>query len=220
MDIEMALHNPGLPKPITSKAAKYRTRKAEQQKMLLESAAMAFVLMENGEYRYPEGARKRHYDDGSPGPNYRELMRIAGYARGSEDHFEEYLGSQEEFWKLVELYRIRRTDPLFGKGREGELWLEVGNESLKFLYEQVKYLPHTMSIEQHIKVVKLVLDAGISNRKLSGEGSNRTKELLSDLTPEQRKRIMGGYEANLRKELSELESFKDASDAAASEGAV
>lgn len=220
MDIEQALDKPGLPAPVKSKAAKYRTQKLEKQKMLLESAAMAFVLMENGEYRYPEGTYRSFNEDGSPGVNKRELMRIAGYAVGSQDHFDEYLAPQDEFWKLVELYRIRRTDPLFAPGSEGERWAEVGNESLKYIYEQVKYLPHSLSIEQHIKIVKLILDAGVSFSKIGKDSQSKTGELLSGLTADKRESIMSGYEANLRKELNELEALRRAHQAADGEREV
>jgi hypothetical protein len=215
MEADEAINKPNLPAPMPKSArGKYRVQKKEKQLMLLEAAANAYVLMENGEYKYGDQAHRMFDKDGNPAPNTRELMRLAGYSRGSLDKYPEYLEPQDEFWKLIELYRIRRTDPRFGKGREGELWQEVGNESLKYLYEVTKYTPHSLSVEQHIKIVKLILDAGISLQKIKGGETGKTKELLSDLSPEQREKIMSSYENNLRKELDEVERSRKAAQGA------
>lgn len=125
---------------------------AEKKLMGVEAAAIAAVQMENGEYKYSGTARKRKTEDGEPTWNKFELMRRAGYSEGSLYHFEEMLGSNEDFHRFVELHRLRRTDPMFRKDKEHLLWVEIGNEALRNLYEKLFYYPHSLSTEQLIKV--------------------------------------------------------------------
>lgn len=204
------------PVPAPRKRGRPSGRTKEKAKLGMEAAAIAYVQMENCDYKYPEGARKQHgthpvlYN----GINKRELMRRAGYATGSLDNFDRYLGAQDEFWELVELHRLRRTDPMFRKEQESQLWTAIGGEALRNLYERLFYAPHSMSTEQHLKIVKLILDAGITLQKLGGEKQNKTEGLLASLDPEQRTKYMKGYEESLRAELAQVEALGKASNAA------
>jgi hypothetical protein len=137
-------------------------------------------------------------------------MRRAGYAPGSVDHFDDYMGNREDFWELVELHRMRRTDPMFRREQESQLWQELGGEALRNLYERIYYAPHSLSTEQHIKIVKLILDAGITLNKLGGPKPQKTKSLLDSLDPEQRTSAMKGYEESLREELEQVEALRRA----------
>lgn len=182
--------------------------------MGIEAAAIAYVQMENGEYRYPEGARKQWNEDGTPRVNTREVMRRAGYAPGSLDHFDEYLGTTEEFWELVELHRLRRTDPMFRRDEENGLWKAIGGEALRNLYERLFYYPHSLSTEQHIKIVKLILDAGITLKKLGGDEESKTETLINSIPAEKRDKAMQGYREKLLKELESVDSIERAHKAA------
>lgn len=202
--------------PVPSKMPMGRNSqlKREKKKQGLEAAAIAYVQMENGEYRYPEGSHKSQKNaDGSPGINNREVMRRAGYAIGSQDHFEDYLATNDEFWELVELHRLRRTDPYFRKDQEALLWSEIGGESLRFLYERVKYSPHSLSVADHIKVLKTILDAGISFKKYSKEEESKAMSLLGDMDEDKRKKLMDDYEDKLVKELDSINRLKMANRA-------
>lgn len=198
-------------KPPTAPATpnrKYRTQKREKQKMLLEAAAIAYVQMENGEWR-PSGDSRRCFDeDGNPTPNTRELMRIAGYAKGSWDMFHKYLEPQEEFWKLVELYRMRRNDPMFSANREKDIWSEIGNRSLEYIYETVTYAPHSISLDQHLKVVNTVVSAIGTLGKADSSSTTKTASLLRNLPEEKRAKVLKDYKSNLSKELEELENLE------------
>lgn len=179
--------------------------------MGLEAAAIAYVQMENGEYRYPDGAYRCFNDEGELIPNKRELMRRAGYSPGSLDHCDEYLFSQDEFWELVELHRLRRTDPGFRVENEHTLWRSIGGEALRNLYERVFYHPHSLSPEQYIKIVKLILDAGVTMNKMGvGDGPSKTATLLGSIPKEKREEILSGYKNTLIKEMEELESIEKA----------
>lgn len=182
----------------------------EKKDMLLESAALAYVQMEHGDYKYPPGVRKGFKDDeGVPTPNTVEVMRRAGYGKGSQHHFSEYLEPNGDFWKLVELYRLRYTDPMFAKERENSLFKEVGNESLRHLYERVRYEGHKMSTENHIRIVKLILDAGITFSKLQKGESKADKLLRSIQDPDKRSELLEGYKNKLQQELRAIEHMGD-----------
>jgi hypothetical protein len=212
--LEEILDEKSLPAVPKSKYGRYRTRKKEVQGMLLEAAASAYVLMENGEYKFPEGYKRQFDADHNPVPHKSELMRLAGYAKGSWDHFDQYLGSQDKFWELVELYRVRRNDPLFRKDRQADLWAEVGNESLRHLYEVVKYYPHSLSITDHIKVIDLILKAGVQMQKVGGSTENKTAELLELAGKDKRDKLLTDYEKSIQKELDEVQRLKSAHKAA------
>jgi hypothetical protein len=203
--------------PVPSRRPRGKTTqvKREKKKQGTEAAAIAYVQMENNEYRYPEGARKQHNADGTPAVNTREVMRRAGYAPGSIDHFDDYLGSTDEFWELVELHRLRRTDPMFRKDQESGVWAEIGSESLKYLYERVKYSPHSLSVAEHIKVLTTILDAGINFKKYGDTEPSKAASLLADIEDEdKRNKLIGDYEKNLTVELEAVERLKMAHRAA------
>lgn len=206
---------PSYPKPPGRPRGKGKATQIQKRLMGVEAAAIAYVQMVHGEYRYPEGARRQYNEDGTPGVNGRELMRRAGYSPGSWDHCEEYLFSQDEFWQFVELYEVRRTDPMFRRDRESQLWSTIGNEALRNLYEQVMYYPHSLTIDQHIRLVKLILDAGVTMGKMGGEQESKTDNLLSSITDDdKRKKLLDGYKKNLEKELENLESLERAHEGA------
>ena len=162
MDTKELITSENFPKP--AKLPRGRKTQAKEAKKLQgrEAAAIAYVQMKHGEYRYPEGAYRLKDEDGNPDINKRELMRRAGYSPGSLDHFDDYLAADDRFWELVELHELRRTDPMFRREQENQLWQALGGEALRNLYEALYYFPHSLSTEQHIKIVKLILDAGIT----------------------------------------------------------
>lgn len=204
-----------IPKPPRRRKGGTKETQKERKKQGIEAAAIAYVQMENGEYRYAPSVPRNFNPDGSPSPNKREVMRRAGYAPGSADHFDEYLGNNERFWELVELHRLRRTDPMFRKENEDSLWSEVGNEALRNLYERVFYYPHELTVEQHVRIVKLILDAGITLQKMGKKSDSKADKLLSSIDdPEKRNKILGGYKKKLEEELKNLESLEKAHNAA------
>lgn len=203
------------PKPVRRPKGRNTAIKRELKKQGLEAAAIAYVQMENGDYKYAAGVYRQFKEDGSPDINQREVMRRAGYAPGSIDHFDDYLATSGEFWDLVELQRLRRTDPNFRKANESMLWLEIGSESLKYLYERVKYSPHSMSVTDHIKVLTTILDAGISFQKRGKEENSKAASLLGDIEDvEKRDKLLGDYEKSLATELEAITKLKMAHAAA------
>jgi hypothetical protein len=205
------------PAPIKRTRGRNSAVKREKKKQGLEAAAIAYVQMENGEYKYAEGGHRQFDSEGNPEPNKREVMRRAGYSPGSIDHFDDYLAIQDEFWEYVELQRLRRTDPLFRKEQESMLWSEIGSESLKFLYEKVKYSPHALSVAEHIKVLNTILEAGISFKKYGDTEPSRALSLLGDIDEDKRKKLQDGYEKSLIEELDAVSRLKMASRAADNE---
>lgn len=205
------------PKPAPRKRGRPKKQTMKEKRGLgLEAAAIAYVQMENADYKYAEGTRKQSGDHPTlyNGINKRELMRRAGYAPGSLDHFDDYMATSDAFWELVELHRLRRTDPMFRREQEGRLWQAIGGEALRNLYERLFYYPHSMSTEQHLKIVKLILDAGITLQKLGGEKPNKTAGLLDSLQPEQRASALKGFEETLIEELEQVQALKKAHNAA------
>ena len=203
------------PKPARRPRGRNTTIKRELKKQGLEAAAIAYVQMENGDYKYAQGVYRQFKEDGSPDINQREVMRRAGYAPGSIDHFDDYLATSEEFWELVELQRLRRTDPNFRKANESMLWSEIGSESLKYLYERVKYSPHSLSITDHVKVLTTILDAGISFQKFGKEEKSKAASLLGDIEDEEKRdKLIGDYEKSLTTELDAITKLKMAHAAA------
>ncbi len=184
--------------------------------MSLEMAAIAFVQMENGEYKYPEGShRGNRNEDGTRSINKRELMRRAGYGAGSVDHYDDYLATQEEFWQLVELYRIRRTDPMFRQENADRLWTAIGETNSQLLYERLLYYPHTISVTDQVKIMQVMISGGKLLQKGS-EANNTAKvdKLLGKLDPVARERAMRGWENRLKSELTKVEALKRAHTAA------
>ena len=171
-------------------------------------AAAAYVAMEADEWVYGPGTRKQHDKDGNIVPNKAECMRRAGYRGQSIEMFEKRLGIDEYFWEMVELYRVRRTDPLFRRDFEHKLWKEVGGEALRSLYERVKYYPHSLSTEQLLKMVKVVLDAGITLSKLGEEPEIKSDKLLESISdPIARQKALDGYRDSLEREKARIDAL-------------
>jgi len=199
------------PVPSKREVGKPTALKREKKKMGTEMAAMAYVAMEAGEWVYAPGTRRQFDDDGVVVPNKAEVMRRAGYRGSSVEMFNKFLGEDDYFWEMVELFRIRRTDPMFRKDNEHLLWQQVGGESLRALYERVQYAPHQISLADHIKIVKLILDAGITLNKLGSDTPNRSDELLDGINdPLQRKKLIDGYKDSLDRERSRIEDLERA----------
>lgn len=170
---------------------------------------MAYVQMKHNDYRYPEGARRGRLQPDGERINKAELMRRAGYRGQSLEKFDEFLADDEYFNQMIELFEIRYTDPHFSKEREGDLFKEVGNEALKSIYEQLRYSPHSITIEQHVKIVKLVLDAGITFAKIKNEDKSKAEKLLETIKdPEKKKALMNDYKQKLLGELGEIEKLE------------
>lgn len=184
-------------------------QKPEKKKMMVEAAALAYVQMMHGDYKYPEGARRGRVQEDGQRINKAELMRRAGYRGKSLEKFDEFLADDEYFNQMIELFEIRYTDPHFSKEREGELFKEVGNEALKSIYEQLKYTPHSLTIDQHVKIVKLVLDAGVTFSKIKSEEKSKAEKLLETIKdPEKKKALMDDYKHKLLGELEEIEKLE------------
>jgi hypothetical protein len=184
----------------------------QRRAMAVEMAAMAFVAMENGDYRFPEGTRRPDKD--GDGVHRAELMRLAGYSPGSYDQYTRTLGKDEDFLALVELYRLRRTDPMFRKEQEHMLLGKVmRNLSLQF-YEITEYAPHTLSIRDIINAMKAIVDMGYTVSKSEGVLDNRTNKLLDSLPEDQRQQAIEGLRNKAKSDLAAIESLEKAHQAA------
>lgn len=206
--------------PVPSKrpVGKPTALKREKKKVSTEMAAAAYVAMENDEWVYSPGTRKQHDADGNVIPNKAECMRRAGYRGQSIEMFDKRLGVDDYFWEQVELYRIRRSDPLFRRDQEHFLWREVGGEALRSLYERVRYYPHSLSTEQLLKMVKVVLDAGISLSKMGEEPDIKSDKLLESVQdPAARQKLMDDYRASLERERDRIDALDKAHKGADSE---
>ena len=181
----------------------------ERKAMGIEMAAMAYVAMENGEYVYAPGTRR------PPDKiNKSELMRLAGYAPSCWDQWSRVLEKHEDFWHLVELYRIRRTDPMFRKEQEHMLLGKVmRNLSLQF-YEITEYAPHTLTIRDIINAMKAIVDMGYTVSKQDGVLDNRTNKLLDSLPEDQRRQAIEGLKDKAKSDLATIESLEKAHQAA------
>lgn len=215
MESEIVKHIP--PKPPTIPMGPMTARKREKVRMGWEMAAMAYVQMENDEYVYPEGAFRQGLDkDGKRKVNHAELMRRAGYRGSSLERFNDFLGSKPEFWELVELYRVRRTDPMFRSDQSHLLWAAIGERTLQLLYEQVMYYPHTMTVTEKTKILDSIVKAGIQLGAIGGdeEKGSKASQLLDKLPPAERDKAMEGYRDQLQAELNRIERLKKAHAAA------
>lgn len=180
----------------------------------IEIAALAYVAMENDSYTYAQKNMK-------PVPpnkiNKKELLRLAGYSPtvGTYD-FEKTLGKKAEFWQLIELYRIRRADPMFRKEQQKILIGEIANKLSLELYEAIFYYPHSISFKDKLTALKTIVDLGYRVNEPKPE-SGRTDALLAKLKPEARQEALAGIEENLRDQLSEVSALKSAHLAADAE---
>ena len=204
-----------LPKPTPAPRSPKRALRQEITLQGIEMAAIAYVRMKHGDYKFGAGTYKNKESRGNI--NKSELMRLAGYSRGSWEMFDDYLAEKPEFWRLVELHEIRYTDPHFRKDYENQLWSDVGGEAMRNLYERVFYTPHSMPTAELIKIVQLILQAGITMNKLGEKKDSRTDKLMEKLSPDQRARVVKERKAKLEKELKEVERLELAHEAADAE---
>ena len=218
MPYELTNSAEDFPAPAKRPIGKPTALKRERKKVGTEMAAAAYVAMEDDSWVYGPGTRKQHDSDGNIVPNKTEVMRRAGYRGQSCEMFNKYLEKDDYFWEQVELYRIRRTDPLFRRDFEHHLWREVGGEALRSLYERVKYYPHSLSTEQLLKIVKVVLDAGITLSKMVEEPDIKSDKLLESVQdPAARQKLMDDYRASLEREKDSIDALDKAHKGADSE---
>lgn len=182
-----------------------KTLADERKRMLTEMAAAAYVRMKHNDYKYPEGSRRGGRQEDGTYINKRELMRIAGYkVDGTNTHYER-LEENEYYQQMITLYEKRYSDPLFRDDEIAQVWTTVGNEALRNVYERLVYYPHELSVEQLLKVLKTVLDAGVQMQKI-GQESGKSSKLISKIKdPELREEIKEDYKRKLQKELDALE---------------
>ena len=179
--------------------------KEEQKRMLVEMAAAAYVRMTHGDYKYPEGARKGRVQEDGSRINKRELMRIAGYNTSSTNTHYDRLEEDEYYQQMIALYERRYTDPLFKDDQVSKVWETVGNEALRNVYERLTYYPHQLTIEQLLKVLKVVLEAGVTLNKIGADNTKTDRLVKSIKDPEQKAAVKDAIRKNLRKQLEELE---------------
>lgn len=184
--------------------------KAEVKKQNLEIAAIAAVQMEYGTYKYPPNSQRVFDENGDPTWNKSELCRLAcvpSYAGAHTENVTEH----PYFIEMVELHRMRRTDPMFRQKIDDPMsqWREIGKGALDNIYEQVKYSPHSVSLEQSMKIVKLVLDAGAYFDRAGGP-DNRTQDIIDTLTPEQRERVLAERKRRALAQIKSVESLEAA----------
>lgn len=175
-----------------------------------EMAAMAYVAMENGDYIYGSNGRRVFDKDGNEVPNTRELMRLAGYTEGSWNHFPETLGKSKEFWQLVELYRIRRTDPMFKKEKEHLLLGKILGNLARQFYETAEYAPHSLTIRDIISGMKAIVDLGYKVQENDPVKQSRVNKLLEGMPEGQREIAIRGLKDKAESDLKALEALEKA----------
>jgi len=187
-----------------------RGKSGEAQKAIgNELAALAYVAMENDEYIYPKGVPK--HADGSP--NKAELMRLAGYTCNGRE-FDDLLGKRREFWQMVELYRLRRTDPMFRKDFKSHLIGAIAEKLSDEIAEAIFYYPHTIPFREKVMALKTIVDLGY---RVSDDGSkkdNRTSRLLDSMSEADRHVAIQGLKAKAEADLKSLDSLELAHEAA------
>jgi hypothetical protein len=178
-----------------------------------ELAAIAYVAMENGDYVYNDP--RHHPHKGSP-INKSELMRLAGYSKGSIGQWDKTLGRPEnkEFWQLVELYRLRRTDPMFRKEEQKNIIGALVAKLTHELYEAIAYYPHTIPFKDKLAALKTIVDLGYRVSTPDADSESRAGKLLESLSPEQRKKAISGLKNKLSDDLADVEALEKAHAAA------
>jgi len=185
-----------------------RNLKGEEAKLIGdEMAAMAYVAMELGSYVYPKGMNRP--TEGRT-VNTRELMRVAGYSYGTWDDFDKLLGSRRNFWQLVELYRLRRTDPMFRTEQRNRIIGDIFNKLTDHFYERVTYYGHTLSTRDILQGMKTIVDVGYRVSEVSAEKESRSNKLLEKMSAEQRAAAISGLKARAVSEIEALESLEKA----------
>lgn len=181
--------------------------KEERKRMMTEMAAAAYVRMKHGDYRFPDGVRKGARQEDGTYINKSELMRIAGYNIHSNNTHYEYLENDEYYQQMIALHERRYNDPMFRDEQVSTLWETVGNEALRNIYEQLTYYPHNLTVEQLVKIVNMVLGAGLTLKKIGQEDEkSKAADLIESIKdPKQREAVRENYRQKLKKELDELD---------------
>lgn len=207
----------GMVLPKTPSIARKRSNGAagnEARARGIEIAALAFVAMENGDYVYPQGIRSGNRVN--DGVNYSELMRLAGYRSKSisSTDFHEYLGDKREFRQLVELYRLRRTDPMFGKAMQSKIIGEIAGKLTQELYEAIQYYPHTLTFRDKLTALKTLVELGYRITADGAQKDDRASRLLDSLPAEQREVALAGLKAKAESEIASIDALQLAHKAA------
>ena len=173
------------------------TVKEEQRKQCIEQAAIAAYRMEQGKYAYPPGVPRGHKKpDGTHEWNKSELLRVFGHKHPTHP---EALFDDPHFWRMVEYQRWRGSDPMFRMKVQNQVWHEIGSEVSMSIYERVKFRREAMSLSDEIKIMRLIVDAGI--RLGSKDAKNRSNELLAGMNDEDRARLLKEQEHNAEQTL-------------------
>lgn len=176
--------------------------KREKRLQKLEDVAFAAYQMERGEYPYPPGARRGNRNpDGSHGWNKQELMRIYGWP--NSQNFDAVL-KDPHFLRTLEYHRWRGSDPMFRKKVQNTIWREIGEELSMQIYEQVRFHPDSLTYEQKLKTIRLIVDAGV--KLASPKVRDKTEELLGTLSEDERNLLIEEQRRELERQLKELES--------------
>jgi len=181
--------------------------KEEVKRQNLEIAAIAAVKMENDDYKYGKGAYRKFDEEGNPVWNKNELCRLAGVPGYCDNHVEKVV-EHPYFLEMVALHRQRRLDPMFRAKLDDPTaqWRKIGKMALDNIYEQLEYAPHSVSLGDNLKIIKLVVDAGAAFDK-GAQVDQRAQDLLSQMTPEQREKIVAGRKQRAIEQLKELDQL-------------
>ena len=94
-----------------------------------------------------------------------------------------------------------------GRGPGGQL-----DELSLQIYEQGRFHPDSLSYDQKLKTMKLIIDAGV--RLGTKEAKRRQDELLSGMKPEERKALIEEQKKNAQRALTDLASMEAALEGA------
>ena len=203
-----------IPKAPTRKRT--RSGSAEAKRSIgIEIAALAYVAMENGDYVFPPGINRP--SKAMNGIHQGELMRLAGY-RLAKTHdigreFPRTLGNKREFWQLVELFRIRRTDPMFRKEQENMLLGNILGDAMRLIAERLRYYPHQISTREAIDIVSKLIGAQVATSR-TPVADDRASRLLDSLPEEQRRAAIDGLKDKAKNDLAKVEALEKAHEAA------
>ncbi len=184
----------------------------EQRLQRIEAVAYAAYQMETGTYPYGPGMRRGHKKpDGTHDWNKQELLRIYG------THCKDFapIANDPHFQRMLEYHRWRGSDPTFRKKVQNAIWREIGEELSLQIYEKVKFHPDSLSYDQKLKTIKLIVDAGI--KLASPKVKDKTDELLGALDEREREALMAEQRRELERQLRELDSRDQAIEVACEE---
>jgi hypothetical protein len=186
----------------------------EKRAIGIEMAAMAYVAMENGDYVFPPGVNRP--TKAMNGIHQGELMRIAGYKWKIEAgrEFPRTLGNKREFWQMVELYRIRRNDPMFRKEQENMLIGNILGDAMRLLAERLRYYPHTFTNREAIDVISKLVGATSHVTGDKPDLDTRAMDLLNKMPESQRNMALEGLKEKAKEDLANVEALQKAHAAA------